>query len=94
MFKGMGLFIHLYHHYKRHSSRNGRGHDSRTILMALRRFIARRGKPEMIISDNAPQFKVADTALEKAWQKILRHAEVKSYVSEQGITWLFIKELH
>ena len=63
------------------------------FLMALRRFIVRRGKPEVIISDNAPQFKVADTALEKAWQKILRDAEVQSYVSEQGITWLFIKEL-
>ena len=56
------------------------------FLMALRRFIARRGKPEVIISDNAPQFKVADTALEKASQEILRDAEVQSYVSEQGIT--------
>ena len=63
------------------------------FLMALRRFIARRGRPEVIISDNAPQFKVADTTLEKAWQKILRDAEVQSNVSEQGITWLFIKEL-
>ena len=28
------------------------------FLYALRRFIARRGKPHHIISDNAPQFKV------------------------------------
>ena len=63
------------------------------FLMALRRFISRRGKPEVIISDEAPQFRVADTALEKAWQKILRDAEVQSYVSAQGITWLFINEL-
>ena len=63
------------------------------FLMVLRRFIVRRGKPEVIISDNAPQFKVTDTALEKALQKILRDAEVQSYASEQRITWLFIKEL-
>ena len=58
------------------------------FLMALRRFIARRGKPEVIISD-----KVADITIEKAWQKVLRDAEVQSNVSEQRITWLFIKEL-
>ena len=38
------------------------------FLLALRRFIARRGKPTQIILDNAPQFKLAKTAIDKAWK--------------------------
>ena len=34
------------------------------ILLTLRRFIARRGTPNQIISDNAPQFQVADQMLQ------------------------------
>ena len=36
------------------------------FLDCLRRFIARRGKPDEIISDNAPQFKVAKNAIDLA----------------------------
>ena len=39
------------------------------FLLALRRFIARRGKPTQIILDSAPQFKLAKTAIDKAWKQ-------------------------
>ena len=35
----------------------GEEFDSGTILSCLRRYVARRGKPQLIISDNAPQGK-------------------------------------
>ena len=36
------------------------------FLLALRRFIARRGKPTQIKLDNAPQFKLAKNVIDKA----------------------------
>ena len=35
------------------------------FLSCLRRFVARKGKPQLIISDNAPQFKVVKLAIDK-----------------------------
>ena len=63
------------------------------FLLALRRFIARRGKPTQIILDNAPQFKLAKTAIDKAWKETISHHEVQSYTANQGIEWNFIVEL-
>ena len=63
------------------------------FLLALRRFIARRGKPTQIILDNAPQFKLAKTAIDKAWKETMSHHEVQSYTANQGIEWNFIVEL-
>ena len=39
------------------------------FLLALRRFVGRRGVPEVIISDNASQFKLAKNVLDLIWQK-------------------------
>ena len=63
------------------------------FLLALRRFIARRGKLTQIILDNAPQFKLAKTAIDKAWKETISHHEVQSYTANQGIEWNFIVEL-
>ena len=63
------------------------------FLLALRRFIARRGKPTQIILDNAPQFKLAKTAIDKAWKETISNHEVQSYTTNQGIEWNFIVEL-
>ena len=64
------------------------------FLLALRRFIARRGKPSQIIFDNAPQFKLAKTAIsDKAWKETISNHEVQSYTANQGIEWNFIVEL-
>ena len=63
------------------------------FLMCLRRFIAQRGAPTSITSDNARQFKLAKNTLQQAWNEMQCDDEVQSYVSNAGIQWNFITEL-
>ena len=63
------------------------------FLLALRRFIARRGKPTQIVLDNTLQFKLAKTAIEKAWKETISNHEVQSYNANHGSEWNFIVEL-
>ena len=63
------------------------------FLLCLRRFIARRGAPRLILSDNAKQFKAASTVLEKAWRNVTTDKRLNEFVSNQGIQWKFIVEL-
>ena len=63
------------------------------FLLALRRLIARRGKLVYLILDNAPQFKLAKTAIDKAWKETVSNHELQSYTANQGIEWNFIVEL-
>ena len=63
------------------------------FLEAFRRFIARRGKPNKIISDNAATFKAAKNAIDIAWNDITRDCEVHIYLSKNRIEWKFIIEL-
>jgi len=42
-----------------------KGLSGQLFLDCLRRFIARRGKPTLIISDNAPQFHLVKCALDQ-----------------------------
>ena len=67
--------------------------DTPHFLNCLRRFAARRGTPAMIVSDNAPQFHLASSALNLAWQEAVRHTSLKSYLQNKGIQWKFIPEL-
>ena len=60
------------------------------FLLTLRRFIARRGTPTQMLSDNAPQFQVADEMLQSLWSSAINHDNMQSYMSEHGITWRFI----
>ena len=63
------------------------------FMMCLRRFIARKGKPNEIICDNAPQMKVTQKAVHKLWRdNVLEDADVESYVAKEGIRWKFITE--
>ena len=41
------------------------------FLSWLRRYIARKGKHQLIISDNAPQFKVVKTAVDRQWKQLI-----------------------
>lgn len=61
------------------------------FLLALRRFVARRGLPETIYSDNALTFKRASRDIQSLW-KILRSRDAQDYCSSQRITWKFIIE--
>ena len=63
------------------------------FLLALRRFIARRGKPTRIILNNAPQFKLEKPAIDKAQKGTISNHEMESYTTNQGIEWNFIVEL-
>ena len=64
-----------------------------TFLMAYRRFVARRGIPKTIITDNAPQFKLAKKTIEKSWKEALKDPMIKDHVTKQGTRWSFIVEL-
>ena len=63
------------------------------FLIALRRFIARRGKPNETISDNATQLKLSKSMINIPWEKIVKDRTVQSYIAERGIKWKFTIEL-
>ena len=63
------------------------------FLLCLRRFIARRGTPRQIISDNAKQFKSARKVLNKAHQEAILNDKVQDYVTGHGIQWSLIVDL-
>ena len=62
------------------------------FLLAFRRFVARRGCPSRIWSDNAPQFKHADKTLREVWKSIADDEDVQSFIATKGVQWTFIVE--
>ena len=58
------------------------------FLQAFRRFVARRGMPTRLITDNAKTFKGASKEVEK----ILRSSEIQREIASKGIKWDFIIE--
>ena len=62
------------------------------FLEAFRSFIARRGKPNKISSDNATSFKASKNTVNIAWNNNTRDREVHSCLSENRIEWKFIIE--
>ncbi|CAI5682672.1 unnamed protein product [Oreochromis niloticus] len=65
--------------------------STETFLLALKRFIARRGLCRVIYSDNARTFKRADQDLKELW-KTIKDPHLLEFFSERGITWKFIAE--
>ena len=63
------------------------------FLSCLRRFVARRGKPQLVISNNASQFKVVKTAVDRQWKQLMLDKEVSHYITERGIKWQFTTAL-
>ena len=63
------------------------------FLNCLRRFAARRGRPELIISDNAAQFKLVKTVIDKQWRQLSIDEKVITYFSDKGIKWQFTTAL-
>ena len=59
--------------------------SAETFLRCLRRFAARRGVPNLIVSNNAKTFK----ATEKALRKLYNQTRVKSELETKRITWRF-----
>lgn len=56
-----------------------------TFLGGLRRFCARRGVPDRILTDNAQTFKAADKSL----QSILQNPEIKAIAENMRIHWMY-----
>ena len=71
----------------------GKTYPEQQFLLCLRRFIARRGKPKEIISDNASQFKLAKSTVDEAWQFATTSPDTQSYLANEGIKWSYIIEL-
>ena len=55
------------------------------FLLGLRRFVARHGGPREIISDNAAQFKLAETKQDKIWGQILTQPDEASIQILEGV---------
>ena len=62
------------------------------FLMTLRKFISQRNTPHTIILDHAPQFKLTQMTVDKAWQQSVTHENVQRFMSDAGIKWKFIIE--
>ncbi|GFV89640.1 integrase catalytic domain-containing protein [Trichonephila clavipes] len=65
--------------------------STKCFLLALRRFLARRGNCKVIYSDNARTFKAAEREL-TYFANILKVSEFQSFVADKGIHWKFIVE--
>ncbi|XP_028296698.1 uncharacterized protein LOC114458488 [Gouania willdenowi] len=63
------------------------GMDTDSFLMALRRFIARRGKPFEIISDQGTNFRGGNRELQEAFKAM--EPQLQEKLSEQSITFHF-----
>ena len=70
-----------------------KGLSAPLFLDYLKRFIARRGKPKLIISDNAPQFRLVKTMLDMEWNKTFKSNKLLDYFSHEGIQWNFTTAL-
>ena len=58
-----------------------KGLSAPLFLDCLKRFVARRGKPKLIVSDNAPQFRLVKSVLDMQWNTIFQSNEVLDYFS-------------
>uniref|UniRef100_A0A7I4YFT2 Integrase catalytic domain-containing protein n=1 Tax=Haemonchus contortus TaxID=6289 RepID=A0A7I4YFT2_HAECO len=63
------------------------------FLLAFRRFIARRGTPDIIYSDNATTFHAADDALSNVVYATGSWRQVADFSANHKITWRFITPL-
>lgn len=59
------------------------------FLLSFRRFVARRGLPRVVYSDNARTFKKASVDVKRVC-RLLSDQEVAKHLSNAGITWKFI----
>lgn len=64
--------------------------STEAFLAALRRFIARRGKPTEINSDNGTNFVGADRTLQKFLSDANTKSSLQNEATQQGIKWRFI----
>lgn len=67
--------------------------SAENFIDMLRRFIARRGKPQTLISDNGKQFTLAQKIVDPKCQKNpLNSSAYADFLAKNGISWSFITE--
>ena len=62
---------------------------SEAFIAALRRFVSRRGKPAVILSDNGTNFVGAERELKKLLQQENLQRKIEEMAAKEGITWRF-----
>lgn len=62
--------------------------DTDSFISALRRFISRRGRPEVIFSDNGTNFVAADKELREGLKQFNQH-RISGYLLQHEIIWKF-----
>jgi len=70
-----------------------KGHDVRAVSACTQTIYGEKRETPLISLDSAPQFKIAKTAIDKAWKETISNHEVQSYTANQGIEWNFLVEL-
>ncbi|EPB76810.1 hypothetical protein ANCCEY_04092 [Ancylostoma ceylanicum] len=60
------------------------------FLLAFRRFMARRGTPDSVLSDNAPTFKLGREILVNELAKMEDDPLILQFTAENGLNWNFI----
>ena len=69
-----------------------RSMETDEFLMAFERFVARRGTPKIIYSDNAKTFKKACRELTPDPEDIIQSTEIRDRLTNKGIEWKYIVE--
>ena len=64
--------------------------DADSFINAFRRFIARRGIPEGVFSDNGTNLVAGEKELRHAFEEILASPKLNAYSVTKGIEWRFI----
>ena len=71
---------------------NGWRYDIWTVFDGTRKIYITKNTLHTVILDNAPQFKLTKTTVDKAWKQSVTHENVQRFTSDAGIKWKFIIE--
>ena len=66
---------------------------TKEFILCLCRFIARRGRPKQILSDNAKHFKTTRKVLNDIWKNVITSDNVTDFSTNKGIEWKLIVDL-
>ena len=61
-------------------------------ILALKRFVRQRGFPRVILSDNARQFILSKSVIERTWKLLTYDTNLHDYVTSAGIRWEHMTE--
>ncbi|KAH7714371.1 Integrase core domain containing protein [Aphelenchoides avenae] len=67
--------------------------STESFMNAFKRFIGRRGRPDVCYSDNAATYKLAGRTIEWAWKELAWDDGFSCYLAKECIQWRFTTEL-